>query len=153
MRKINRDTWIQLVGMLSVVAGLLFVGLELRQSQRLALAGQQQQRAVMTSDWLHSITEQGEDLFSLISADYLLLSDQQKKLARNIVWFQWNRIENDFYQYSLRLFPGEKWSAQLSALALWKNACYARDICDFRYSFFEPRLQELLDAIPDNCLT
>ena len=153
MRKIKRDTWIQLVGMLSVVAGLLFVGLELRQSQRLASAGQQQQRAVMTSDWLHSITEQGEDLFSLISADYLLLSDQQKKLARNIVWFQWNRIENDFYQYSLRLFPEEKWSAQLSSLALWKNACYARDIYDFRYSFFEPRLQELLDAIPDNCLT
>ena len=153
MRNINRDTWIQLVGMLSVVAGLLFVGLELRQSQRLALAGQQQQRAVMTSDWLHSITEQGEDLFSLISADYLLLSDQQKRLARNIVWFQCNRIENDFYQYSLRLFPEEKWSAQLSSLALWKNACYARDIYDFRYSFFEPRLQELLDAIPDNCLT
>ena len=97
MRNINRDTWIQLVGMLSVVAGLLFVGLELRQSQRLALAGQQQQRAVMTSDWLHSITEQGEDLYSLISSDYSSLSDQQKKLARNIVWFQWNRIENDFY--------------------------------------------------------
>ena len=50
MKKINRDTWIQLVGMWSVVAGLIFVGVELRQSQRLALAGQQQQRAVMTSD-------------------------------------------------------------------------------------------------------
>ena len=152
MRNINRDTWIQLVGMLSVVAGLLFVGLELRQSQRLALAGQQQQRAVMTSDWLHSITEQGEDLYSLISSDYSSLSDQQKKLARNIVWFQWNRIENDFYQYSLRLFPEAKWNAQLNSLEVWKNACFARDIYEFRYSFFEPRLKELLDATPDNCL-
>ena len=81
--------------MFRVVAGLIFVGLALRQSQRLALADQQQ-RAVMASDWLHSITEQGEDLYSLISADYSLLSDQQKKLALNIVWFQWNRIENNF---------------------------------------------------------
>lgn len=151
MNKINRDTWIQLVGMWSVVAGLIFVGVELRQSQRLALAGQQQQRAVMTSDWVHSITEQGEDLYYLISADFSQLSDEQKKLARNIVWFQWNRIENDYYQYSLRLLPEEKWNAQLSSLALWKNACHARDIYDFRYTFFESDLKEILDSIPNNC--
>tara|TARA_Y100001933_G_C18595681_1_gene395829 strand:- start:32 stop:490 length:459 start_codon:yes stop_codon:yes gene_type:complete len=151
MNKINRDTWIQLVGMWSVVAGLIFVGVELRQSQRLALAGQQQQRAVMTSDWVHSITEQGEDLYYLISADFSQLSDEQKKLARNIVWFQWNRIENDYYQYSLRLLPEEKWNAQLSSLALWKNACHARDIYDFRYTFFESDLKEILDSTPNNC--
>ncbi len=137
--------------MWSVVAGLIFVGVELRQSQRLALAGQQQQRAVMTSDWVHSITEQGEDLYYLISADFSQLSDEQKKLARNIVWFQWNRIENDYYQYSLRLLPEEKWNAQLSSLALWKNACHARDIYDFRYTFFESDLKEILDSTPNNC--
>ena len=151
MKKINRDTWIQLVGMWSVVAGLIFVGVELRQSQRLALAGQQQQRAVMTSDWLHSITERSEDLYYLISTDYSQLSDEQKNLARNIVWFQWNRIENDYYQYSLRLLPEDKWNAQLSSLAFWKNACYARDIYDFRYSFFEPDLREILDSTPNDC--
>ena len=64
--------------MWSVVAGLIFVGVELRQAQRLALAGQQQQRAVMTSDWVHSITEQGQDLYYLIRADYSQLSDEQK---------------------------------------------------------------------------
>ena len=36
MKKVNSDTWIQLVGMLSVLAGLLFVGLEMRQSQQIA---------------------------------------------------------------------------------------------------------------------
>ena len=38
--RVNFDTWIQLLGMLSVLAGLVFVGLEMRQSQQIALAAQ-----------------------------------------------------------------------------------------------------------------
>ena len=44
MKKISLDTWIQSIGMSSVVAGLIFVGLEMRQSQEIALAAQQQAR-------------------------------------------------------------------------------------------------------------
>ena len=40
MKKISLDSWVQLIGMLSVVAGLVFVGLEMQQSQKFALAGQ-----------------------------------------------------------------------------------------------------------------
>jgi len=40
MKKINLDTWIQLIGMISIAASLLFVGLEMRQSQMIAQAGQ-----------------------------------------------------------------------------------------------------------------
>ena len=32
MRKVSLDTWIQLIGMLGVLSGLVFVGLEMRQS-------------------------------------------------------------------------------------------------------------------------
>ena len=47
MKKVSIDTWIQFLGMLSVLAGLLFVGLEMRQSQQIALAAQQQARTVL----------------------------------------------------------------------------------------------------------
>jgi hypothetical protein len=47
MKKVGSDTWIQLPGMLSVLAGLVFVGLEKRQSQQIALAAQQQARAAL----------------------------------------------------------------------------------------------------------
>ena len=40
MKKISLDTWIQLVGLLSVLAGLVFVGLEMRLSRNIALASQ-----------------------------------------------------------------------------------------------------------------
>ena len=34
--KVSFDVWIQLVGMLSLVASLIFVGMELRQNQQVA---------------------------------------------------------------------------------------------------------------------
>jgi len=152
MKKVSIDVWIQLVGMLSVLAGLVFVGLEMRQAQFIAIAGQQQQRAIMQGELNYSITGQGEDIGAIIiNQNYAELSDNQKKLKRNIAWWMWNRIENDFYQYSLGLMPTEKWEAQLGSLSRWKNFCEARDIYDFRYSFFEAELQQLLDDAPDDC--
>ena len=47
MKKINLDTWIQLIGMLGVLAGLVFVGLELQQSQQIAMANAIQGRNQM----------------------------------------------------------------------------------------------------------
>jgi hypothetical protein len=42
--KVSFDTWIQLLGMIGVLGGLMFVGLEMRQSQMIAVAGQAQAR-------------------------------------------------------------------------------------------------------------
>ena len=37
MKKVSIDVWIQLIGMLGVLGGLVFVGLEMRQSQMIAI--------------------------------------------------------------------------------------------------------------------
>ena len=44
MKKVSLDTWIQLSGMLGLLGGLIFVGLEMQQNQRIALAAQQTAR-------------------------------------------------------------------------------------------------------------
>ena len=44
MKKIDINVLIQLVGMVGIIGPLIFIGLEMRQSQRIALAGQQQSR-------------------------------------------------------------------------------------------------------------
>ena len=46
MKKISLDKLIQLFGMLGVLGGLVFVGLEMQQSQRIALADTEQRRAI-----------------------------------------------------------------------------------------------------------
>ena len=152
--KVSFDTWIQLLGMLGVIGGLVFVGLEMRQAQTIAIAGQVQQRAAIQSGLFSTITERGEDIGKVIlNQEFSQLSEAQRKLKRNIAWWQWNRIENDFYKYTLGLMPSEKWEAQLGSMDRWKNFCEANDIYDFRYSFFEPDLKKVLDEFPDRCPT
>ena len=62
MKKISLDTWIQLIGMLSVVAGLIFVGIEMRQTHRVALAAQQQQRAATLIEVIRTFSEANSPL-------------------------------------------------------------------------------------------
>ena len=42
--KVRIEIWIQLIGMLGVLGGLVFVGLEMRQSQLIAIGAQLQAR-------------------------------------------------------------------------------------------------------------
>ncbi|MCH2578821.1 MAG: hypothetical protein MK003_10765 [Pseudomonadales bacterium] len=44
MRKTDINDLIQLLGMLGIIGSLIFVGIEMRRSQRIAQAGQQQDR-------------------------------------------------------------------------------------------------------------
>ena len=44
MRNIDIHALIQLLGMVGIIGSLIFVGLEMRQSQRIALAAQQKSR-------------------------------------------------------------------------------------------------------------
>ena len=57
MKKVSIDVWIQLIGMLGVLGGLVFVGLEMRQSQQLALAAQQTARMQVWTDMVNAFTE------------------------------------------------------------------------------------------------
>ena len=59
MKKVNLDTWIQFIGMLSIVASLLFVGLEMRQTQQIAIASQvdarNQSQLARRNIWLEGV--------------------------------------------------------------------------------------------------
>ena len=44
MKKVSLDVWIQFIGMVGLLGGLVFVGLEMRQSQTIAIGGQVQAR-------------------------------------------------------------------------------------------------------------
>ena len=44
MKKIAIEDLMQLLGMVGIIGSLIFVGLEMRQSKRIAMAGQQMER-------------------------------------------------------------------------------------------------------------
>ena len=51
--------------MTEIIGSLVFVGLEMRQSQRIAIAGQQLVRSALFGDLINSYTEAGGDVQSL----------------------------------------------------------------------------------------
>jgi len=47
----------QIVGVIGLIASLIFVGLELRQTQKIAIAGQQQARTILRTNQILSTYE------------------------------------------------------------------------------------------------
>ena len=67
MKKISLDVWVQLLGMLGVLGGLVFVGLEMQQSQRIAMANTYQDRISTTMSFITAYAETNLDWWSAIS--------------------------------------------------------------------------------------
>ena len=65
MKKVSIDVWIQLLGMIGIIISLVFVALQMRQSQMIAVAGQQQARANMYVDRYLTFIEAGLDYYNV----------------------------------------------------------------------------------------
>jgi hypothetical protein len=108
MKKVGLDVWIQLFGMLSLVAGLIFVGLQMTQTQRIALASQQQARASITIDMVLGLTEANVDFQSAFWERKFQNNRSTEEIAyRNQIHIAWSLHENDFYQYTQGLMDKE----------------------------------------------
>ena len=59
MKNISLDVLIQFIGMTGIIASLIFVGLEMRQSQQIAIGTQQMARATMNTDAINALMESG----------------------------------------------------------------------------------------------
>ena len=53
------NDWMQVVGIFAVVASLVFVGLQMKQSQEIAIAAQYHDRAALAVENFHAIMESG----------------------------------------------------------------------------------------------
>ena len=135
MKKVSLDTWIQLLGMVGLLGGLVFVGLEMRQSQQIAIAGQVQAR---NEAFLNlSLTLMGEDPIgrSLVASGHLGANRDPSSLtsAEYDVWYaikswQVSSLQNAYQQYEMGLLPDNVWEqVDLRIKAQYAN-CHIRPI-------------------------
>ena len=110
MKRVSLDTWIQLSGMIGLLGGLIFVGLEMQQNQRIALAAQQTARVELFSNMVNSLTESGVNYrtFSTTEDEF----DPQRNVAHQLLWI----FENDYLQYSLGLMDEGIWQSKLRVM-------------------------------------
>ncbi|HIF73651.1 MAG TPA: hypothetical protein EYQ33_01290 [Gammaproteobacteria bacterium] len=155
MKKVSWDTWIQLLGMLSVLAGLVFVGLEMRQSQQIALAAQQQARTEIFTGIVNSVNESSEvSLYQILvkARDNEPLTASEKKITENYalqtIWV----FENDFIQYQAGLIDEDVWLAKLFSVRTLSSLCHFRDAAEYLLQFTSAVLTDLVDVVPkSNC--
>ena len=102
MKKVSLDVWIQLIGMLGVLGGLMALVIELNQSQRLSQASayqasnseiQEAQRELALSEDFAEILQK----FDSQGVDSLTLGERSRVVAWHSA-MQW-RMQGQFYQY------------------------------------------------------
>ena len=102
MKKVSLDVWIQLIGMLGVLGGLVALVIELNQSQRLSQANayqarnseiQEAQRELALSEDFAEILQK----FDSQGVDSLTLGERSRVVAWHSA-MQW-RMQGQFYQY------------------------------------------------------
>ena len=146
MKKISLDVWVQLVGLLSVVAGLVFVGFEMRQSQQIALASQQQERASLVTEIIGTFAEVDPPISML---DYLdgnidFSDPDTRAVVETFIYRMWMVYENDYLQYDLGLMNEEIWQAKLTSMRFMYNKCQFKDVTERALAFSSEELLTLL---------
>jgi len=140
MKKVSLDVFIQLIGMLGIFGGLVFVGLEMRQSQQFALAAQQTARMQVWTDMVNAFTESQINYPEAIG-DF----NPESNIAHAALWI----FENDYIQYNLGLMDENIWQAKMNPLRRTYNNCVGRQVYVQRKSSLDARLVDLIDSLLD----
>ncbi len=164
MKKVSLDTWIQLSGMIGLLGGLIFVGLEMRQSHTIALAAQQQARTQVITDSYNTMTEAGlsfDDMSMKMNGERMGvrprkdglqdLSVEERAAAKNWTYWYWQIAENDFLQYDSGLMDQDIWEAKLAGWEFNYNTCDTRHIFEFMKLFFSAKFTAIFSDFDDEC--
>ena len=142
---------VQLLGMLGIIISLIFVGLEMRQSQRIAIAGQYQARAAMNAASIQAAIEAGIDFNAQSGLSQSNLTPEEQVQQRNFTNLAYTRIENDYYQYQQGLIDEETWEKKLFSIRSWYNNCDLRGVWERRSQFFTTDLIDLIKSEAVDC--
>ena len=151
MKKVSLNVWVQLIGLLSIVGGLVFVGLEMRQSQQIAIGAQQQSRAQMSVEGAYVWLETGLDPAIMYKTNTRNFTQEETFAVRNEVNAWLYIYESDYEQYQLGLMSEEIWKAKEKGLNMLLNVCIAADVYEFRSPAFSDEFRAIVESLPIEC--
>ena len=107
MKQVSLDTWIQLLGMLGLLSGLVFVGLEMQQTHIIALAAQANARSeILMSSNLAGFEGRAELMHLVQTASPEDLDEFEQWAKRQLQTWVYNLQQNNYFQYELGLLGG-----------------------------------------------
>ncbi len=131
------------LGVVGVIGSLIFVGLELRQSQIIALASQQQARTGTLVDIIgtFSYPDKPANWEDMITNK---LSEEQFNLGANAAYQLWMLYENDHLQHELGLIDEGVWTSKVAAMRNLYGICEFRSISELALTFSNAALSEIV---------
>lgn len=167
MKRISWRTLAETAGVASIVGSLIFVGMQLRQAQEIAIASQYQERASTAVDYYSSqmqnelaLVDQAETLAATVrsgKASPAIRALVENRSPESVgIWFFQHRVffvmlDNFHFQYSSGFMAEESWEAfrrQLrDELSNEATAAYYRDYGTHSRSSFEELCDQILREI------
>ena len=136
-------SWTTLISNLCVIAGIVFLGFELRQNSEVAAATIRQEIAHTDLTVALSVATNPE------VADYLAranngepLSPRQETQLRSLTYATHRRMENVYHQYQAGMLSEEQWAGYLRNLSLVHNRPAMRN--HYRANSYSESFQKLL---------
>ena len=172
MKLINRKNIVELVGIAAIVGSLVFVGLELRQSQEIAIAAQYQERSNSGTEFMYNRLESEFEL--LRHAERLksrgwpagFLSDDDKMWLESHLPLEWAEadtwsainlfiFDNYHFQYQSGFLNEEAWQSIRSRFDFIASSLFMRNTIvnrgdRWRASFVELCLEIIEEVESEN---
>tara|TARA_A100001037_G_C14567753_1_gene378829 strand:+ start:30 stop:488 length:459 start_codon:yes stop_codon:yes gene_type:complete len=151
MKKLDINALAQLLGLAGVMASLIFVGLQMKQTQQIALAAQAQARTEMLLARHMVYLEGNAELgYRTFTSPYNELPEQERWIKdRHASWLR-DLQQNNYFQYRLGFLDPEQWDVVEARITqTWSD-------CDLRTGYFQPDFMEsafvdYLLALDDPC--
>ena len=138
------------LGVLGVIGSLIFVGLELRQTQRIALADMEQRRSEQVTDRSLAFLSGEAEAYANTQGKFLNQLSSKERFLREMHW-QWltQMQQNTLFHYQEGFISESQWEiAAARILQSWNN-CPTRELYDEKY--LEKAFVAYLATLPDEC--
>jgi hypothetical protein len=144
------NDWMQVVGIFAVVASLIFVGLQMKQSQDIALAAQYQARAEAAQNMMMSMQESGMAL-SAIQIPAAEMKPAERHTIDNLYRWSWTQYDNMHFQYVAGFLDEESWTGQKARIERVYSRCDQRQILENMRPFLRQSFVAYVDSLNDPC--
>ena len=157
------NNWIQIVGLSAVVASLIFVGLQMRQTQAIAIANQYQDRAALNIAGRHAHLQnntllelRGKDLLEQLSDPSIRAFFEEKygasaPLAMGYTYMSdkttYLMMDNNHFQYESGFLTEDTWHAYRSELKAYLMDRYFLYIWDDTRDQYRAEFQTVVDQL------
>ena len=148
MESAKLGDWMQIIGMFAVVASLIFVGLQMKQEQDIAIASQYQERAQATMEMYLTLLQAHQGSSNDDAGLYSQLSAPQRTA---MVHWALTAFDNHHFQYTSGYLTEDSWDGLVRLFTPMLQDCVARNIYEGAKSRFRSDFANFIEESIGDC--